>query len=172
MIHQGKRVIEPKSIPFPETMEKAVAPEPIGWKTFLWSIYQLGNAISGALVLPKELSSILKATTEAEAEKYSIDKRRTTIETFKLNRETLDEIKRYSKSNNVTVTQFLSAAILFLTDFIILDTQSEDYNFPTRNLRFLLSVGLRPYSSIKFNNQNNVDSENDWTGETVACAGK
>jgi hypothetical protein len=89
-----------------------------------------------------------------------------------LNRETLDEIKRYSKSNNVTVTQFLSAAILFLTDFIILDTQSEDYNFPTRNFRFLLSVGLRPYSSIKFNNQNNVDSENDWTGETVACAGK
>ena len=136
MIHQGKRVIEPKSIPFPDTMEKAVAPEPIGWKTLQWSIYQLGNAISGALVLPKELSSILKAatsTTKVGTEKYSIDKRRTTIETFKLNREILDKIKLYSKSNNVTVTQFLSAAIIFLTDFIILDTQSEDYKFPTRN---------------------------------------
>jgi len=83
----------------------------------------------------------------------------------------MNKLKALCKSQDVTITQFLSALIIFLTDFAINgDEATVAETAGLRKLRFLLSVGLRPFGSPKFYVDNSDNK--DWTGKTVACAGR
>ena len=45
---------------FPRSIEKAISPDPPGWKTALWSAFQLQNSAVGADVLPAKIGRIRK----------------------------------------------------------------------------------------------------------------
>ena len=45
---------------FPKSIEKAISPDPPGWKTALWSTFQLLNSAAGADVLPVKIGRIRK----------------------------------------------------------------------------------------------------------------
>ena len=97
--------------------------------------------------------------------KYKLESRKTKVELFQISGEKLMRIRKLCKENVITVTQFFSALLLYVTDAIILGEKAaiEDGNTFNRKLRFLLSVGLRPFGAY--------NSSDDWTGGTVACAG-
>ena len=45
---------------FPMRIEKAISPDPPGWKTALWSAFQLQNSAAGADILPVNIGRIRK----------------------------------------------------------------------------------------------------------------
>ena len=45
---------------FPRSIEKAISPDPPGWKTALWSAFQLQNSAAGADILPVKIGRIRK----------------------------------------------------------------------------------------------------------------
>jgi hypothetical protein len=167
---------------FPKCVEDAIAPEVPSWKTFKWSIFQLQNQAASAMILP----SILRIQ-----EKYlNPDNRSTFLEYFNLTKEETTALRLACRSNGVTITMALSAAILCLTSSFFqnnVDENGVQEALVTKKLRFLLSVGLRSYgmpdmtdtvpsviSSTSNDKEMTQDKKNsamgDWTGGTVACA--
>jgi hypothetical protein len=143
-------------------MEDAVSPETPSLKTFLWALFQLGNSAARAFTLPSKLASYPDGAVSLD--NFQKDRRRTIVETFSIPNEKVAKIKYLCKENKVTVTNFLAALIILLTDTLI---SSERV---ARPFRFLLSVGLRPLLSPKSNLGSNFNPA-DWTNGTVACAG-
>lgn len=133
----------------------------------------VGNSAAGALTLPervidetRNIPSDIKETREVLNTKYKLDNRKTKIELFQIEEAKLAKIRKLCKNNDITVTQFFSALMLYVTDAIILGEKAAETrsgNAVSRKLRFLLSVGLRPFGAN--------DAGDDWTGGTVACAG-
>ena len=95
--------------------------------------------------------------------KYKLENRRTKTELFEISEEKMTKIRTLCKSNDITVTQFFSALMLYVTDAIIINEKATGDNNLSRKLRFLLSVGLRPFGTDGISK--------DWTGGTIACAG-
>ena len=158
---------EVKSLQFPPSMEDAVSPELLSFKTFLWALFQLGNSASNALTVPKRVSKQLIDATSIE--NFQKENRRTIIETFNLPKDRLAKIKALCKVNEVTVTNFFAALMIFLTDKRIYSEVTLDNS--SRVFRFLLSVGLRPFASNNYILKSDAKVA-DYTGGTVACAGR
>jgi hypothetical protein len=179
------------SFSFPKCVEDAIAPELPSWKTFKWSIFQLQNQAAKAIILPSNVIKNLQSDPLANIEKYlNPDNRRTFLEYFDLTKEETTALRVACRSNGVTITMALSAAILCLTSSFFQNNVDENgvkEALATKKLRFLLSVGLRSYGmldmtdtipsviSSTFNDKKmNKDIKNsvldDWTGGTVACA--
>ena len=156
-------------IPFPPSVEAAVSPECPGVATLDWSLFQIGNSASGSLKVPERVTKdltridpVIRETQEFLNKKYSVDSRKTIVDYFQISEEKLKRIREICKSRNLTITHFLSAIMIFVTDQVILGHKSMDEKLD-RKLRLLLSVGLRTYGKGM--------GEKDWTRGTVACAG-
>lgn len=169
-----------QSLLFPEAIEDVIAPGIPGIRTVLWAIYQVFNIIAQPVMTPYRLRS----EQEMEKNKYNDcinpDKRSTICRYFKLSPTETKRIVTISKGKDVTITNLLSSAMLCLSEIIIKGI-SDESNDSGINLRFLLSVGLRPFANVvstkqiidKFqkNSARNVtDLSLDYTGGTVACA--
>ena len=154
------------ALPLPPNVESAICPGPPNPLTLLWSIYQLYNSLRMPTVVPRRINEGLKS----EADKYSNyadpDLRETICEVMMLSEEATARLRQRSKEEGVTVTNTLAAAMLVINAMLVLETDDPSSATPTEDvtLRFLLSVGLRPYG---------VESSDveDWSKGTVACAG-
>jgi hypothetical protein len=151
--------------PFPVSMEEAVGPGLPGVKTIQWGLFQLKNLVSFPVQFPPELKALKNEPSYCDP-----NQRRTIVETFSLDSSQLKRLVQKSKERGLTVTNTLSAAMLLCTSAIVKGGKS------VNNLRFLLSVGLRPYGEV--DNMNEVlslgdggISKNDFSFGTVACAG-
>lgn len=175
------------SLPFPKSVEDAIAPEFLSLSTLKWSLFQLRNQLMNADMLP----TIIKKNPQIYSEKYANpDNRSTFLEYFTLTKDETKALRIACRAHGVTITNALSAAILSLTSSFY---QNDDQNMDikTKKLRFLLSVGLRPFGAT--NPRNEVPSvlttipvndekiksgrvsplqigSEDWTQGTVACA--
>ena len=161
------------SYPFPKSVEDAVAPAFLSWKTLKWAVFQLVNQAANADVLPQKVLQNYKSDPVKYAKEYANpDNRRTFVEYFTLSREETAALRIVCRSNKVTITNALSACILGLTSEFFQDGFSGTSNtgLKDKDLRFLLSVGLRPFGV-----KNDLDKDRkhmmpDWTQGTVACA--
>ena len=137
---------------------------------FSFSNDAVGNSAAGALTLPerviaetRNIPTDIKYTRAVMNRKYKLENRQTKTEVFQITEEKLVKIRKLCKDNGVSVTQLFSALMLYVTDSVILQERTAiNGNTFNRKLRFLLSVGLRPFGA---------DKSEDWTGGTVACAG-
>lgn len=155
---------EPYELKFPPSIETAVGfnalPSP---NTILWSLYQLSNSIQSPVVVPFNILHQMK--TDMIFRNYVMNPvKRATISTkLSLSPIITKRIITKCKEKNCTVTQFLSAVMLYLTSSLV--NQGSDGDVSTK-LRFLLSVGLRKFKALEFKSENPLD----WTNGTVSSA--
>lgn len=166
---------EVKSLPFPPSMEDAVSPEFLSFKTILWALFQLGNSASNALTVPKRISKQIIDTTSIK--KFQKENRQTIVEVFNIPKDKLAKIKALCKINKVTVTNFFAALMIFLTEKRVYSEVTPDKS--PRTYRFLLSVGLRSFASKTYIMKSDAKGADynggavaDYTGGTVASAGR
>ena len=162
-----------KSYPFPKSVEDAVAPAFLSWKTLKWAVFQLANQAANADVLPQKVLQNYKSDPVKYTEVYANpDNRRTFLEYFTLSREETAALRVVCRSNKVTITNALSACILSLTSEFFQSGFSGTGNTDLKNkdLRFLLSVGLRPFGVKNHLDNDRKNMMPDWTQGTVACA--
>ncbi len=152
--------------PFPPSIEDAISPELPGLNTLKWSLFQLGNSASGAKQIPNNVIDLKDSSPDMYKKYKDPESRRTIIQTFDLDPEQLTTLRTACKERGLTVTHALAAAMLFVTERVIHDESDNDIgsNNSKRSsvLRFLLSVGLRPFG---------LKGVSDFTDGTVACAG-
>jgi hypothetical protein len=147
---------------FPPSIEQAIAPEFPGMNTLLWGLFQISNLAARPIQIPNFVYQRMIDGECSSDTYYDPDKRRTILDYFILNKDKLGGLRRSCKANSVTITQALAAAMLCTTA----ETVVKDVNNQQKiNLRFLLSVGLRPYG------QSESGNHHDFTNGTVACAG-
>ena len=194
-IDQGKQAPPVESLPFPASVEEAVAPGAPTGNTIRWALFQLFNAIRGPVMIPLQVTANLKADPARYAAYANPDTRRTFIEPFTLPNTVAIALRAACNARNNTVTSILAAAMLCTTAAAIQRSDS-DSNLPgadkapnpnpnpTRDmlLRFLLSVDLRPYgavaaaaatataTSVGAGQRKGLQGRGDWAGGTVACA--
>ena len=185
---------------FPKSIEQAIGGAgKASLKTMFWAAYQLANSLQQPVVLPKKLLHTLRSSRSNPSpplsELLNPSNRRTIIETFQWRSEDLLAIRNECKSRKMTITHIL-AAFMLCASAVFVNGESggggEDgangqplegtggkgqvaYSEPVDTLRFLLSVGLRPYGD-RTTEQAGVSggkspSSSDFTGGTVACAG-
>lgn len=163
-----------KTYAFPKSVEDAIAPDNISLNTLKWSIFQLINQAANTDMLPAKIIQNYKKDPEKYKDVYTNpDKRRTFLEYLNLSREETAALRVMCRTQGVTITNALSAAILILTSTFFQNGFSKDgavLSLKEKNLRFLLSVGLRPFGAkgSEANGRNNAVT--DWTEGTVACA--
>lgn len=138
---------------FPPSIESAVATG-LSPRTVKWALFQLKNSMSGALVLPPSLAT--SSTTTADM--TDPDKRTTIVRLLTVSASTMAKLKG---ALGVTVTHALAAAVSAVTARYLTPSSAEE-----TKVRFLLSVGLRPFAS----KSSASGVEDDFTGSTVACA--
>lgn len=153
--------VTPKtSLDFPASIEEAVSPEAPGLNTLIWGAFQLGNLLAGPVQLP--------FTVKARAgESYfrNPEGRTTVLRTFTLRQPEVAALRTACRSRKLTLTHALAAAMLYATSMAVTDAGSGPLpSMDVIKLRFLLSVGLRPFGQGE-------GSGSDFTGGTVACAG-
>lgn len=157
---------EPVSLPLPPNVEKAICPGPPNLLTLLWSLYQMYNSIRMPKVVPRRIEEGLKTHPESFLRYTDPDQRRTICELVTLSEEATARLRRRSKEEGVTVTSALTAAMLVINSLLLQENSNSKFStsLDDMTLRFLLSVGLRPFG---------VQSKNsdDWSGGSVACAG-
>ena len=144
-----------KPLPFPASVESAVAPQFPSMSTVTWALYQLCNALRMPAMIPRRVSQLCKDSPELRQSFRTPELRSTFIEPFILSQEVSNSLRQRCKARGVTVTSILSAAMLALTSTTI-DPSRENIL-----LRFLLSVDLRPFGA---------NGQDDWAQGTVACA--
>lgn len=170
----------------PPSMEEAVCPEFFpNLKTLLWAFYQLHNSLQGPTVLPQWLTSKISQNKDIAFNKMIAEpaNRRTIIETLSLNGTALNTIRNLCKQRGLTITHFLSAAVLTISSVLIqlpeeAQEEGRDTNmssFQQLDLRLLVAIGLRNFASPNYNPRhahagNAEDIGNDWTNGSVACA--
>jgi hypothetical protein len=117
-------------------------------------------------MVPKRISDGLYSNLDRFKSYANPDYRSTICETITLDAAATDNLKLKSKARGVTVTSTLASAVLIICSVLL--QESEDTTVVAvvddKLLRFLLSVGLRPYGT-------KPDDGDDWTKGTVACAG-
>ena len=156
---------------FPPSVELAICPGVPNPLTLLWSMYQLFNSLCFASTVPKQLRQRIKRNPEMYKRFTDPDQRSTFCEFISLNSNQTSHMVQRSKEKGVSVTHTVSAAVLIATALLLQQNTEEQEGKEGRaidlddlTLRFLLSVGLRPYGVGKTDGL-------DWTGGTVACAG-
>jgi len=153
---------------FPPSIEEAIATGLPNLATLGWTLIQLFNSLNFPQMLPFRLDQI-KRTNINEYETYgNPEKRSTFLKFICMSPEETNALQQVCKDRGVKVTYVLSAAMLLVTSAFIQESVGSDALQDLR-LRFLLSVGLRPYASSYYKTLNNVKS-NDFTNGTVACA--
>jgi hypothetical protein len=161
------------SYPFPKSVEDAVAPDFLSWKTVKWAVFQLANQAANADVLPQKVIQDYKRDPVKYAEVYvNPENRRTFLEYFTLSREETAALRIVCRANQVTITNALSACILSLTSEFFQNgfSDTENTDLKKKDLRFLLSVGLRPFGANDHLDKDRKNMMPDWTQGTVACA--
>lgn len=143
---------EETSLPLPPSVEEAVsnhlAFRGLSWRTLLWAGYQLFNLLSRPRLIP----------THFPLERVRDPAQRFTFcRFFDLSTEEMQGLHKAAKARGLSLTHLLSAAVLVATQSLV---TASDKDFSPTLLRFLLSVGLRPYGM----------NRQDFTGGTVACA--
>lgn len=166
---------------FPLNIEKVISPELPNLKTLQWTLFQTFNSLSLPAMIPDVAVAKYKKDPVKNSAYASPDNRRTFYKLFTLSPEICNKLKEISKVYSaktgvkITITNILSAAMLCLSNVIIQKNENLDSeghfiveNARNVNLRFLLSVGLRPFGKV---NQNKNELKNDFTGGDVACTG-
>eukprot|EP01041_Mallomonas_annulata_P009435 gene9435-19597_t len=166
--HRAGNYSMPESLPFPTNMETAVARDPPGIGTALWALFQLGNLVAGASVIPHRLASGLRIAPEKFASHINPDKRRTICEYVNLSVEEMNFLRKRCREEGVTVSHLLAAVMSCATAKYI---ECEAKSSMVEKVRFLLSVGLRPFGVDNVLPGGQRDPTSDWSGGTVACAG-
>eukprot|EP01038_Epipyxis_sp_PR26KG_P010295 gene10295-13840_t len=163
-IDRSNASINNKPLKFPDSIETVVAPEWLGIRTMLWAVYQICNSLSFAAMKPKIIKNINNSIANP-------NKRKTFCKFFKLSTDDTKQLIKLSKLNKVTVTNVLSAAMLLITNLAIQnDVSPNQSNYEDIKLRFLLSVGLRPFASPNYIDQYST-VKSDFTDGSVACTG-
>jgi hypothetical protein len=166
-----------QSKPFPPCIEEAIATGLPNLSTLLWALLQLYNSLCMPVMLPSKVA-ILKKSNSGEYSKYVDPNQRSTfVRLVTISSEETVALVAMCRQRGVKVTYVLSAAMLLATSAYI---QGDGHHLPPRDLtlRFLLSVGLRPYASEEYkesyanknNNNDNNNNDDDFTNGTVACA--
>ena len=182
------------SLPFPKCVEHAIAPDFLSMDTLKWGLFQLGNQVMNADMLPTNIIENYRSNPERYSGEYvNPDMRSTFLEYLILTNDEVNTLRLACRAHGVTISNVLSAAVLSLTSFFF---QKNDKGTPmkSKKLRFLLSVGLRPFGTSNPNeeilsvldtsllNSDGKDNSyigrrspprsgsNDWTLGTVACA--
>lgn len=150
MLRYPQKKLSPHS--FPPSIETAVATG-LSLRTVKWALFQLKNSLSGALVLPPSLTKAAALTDP--------DNRTTMVRLLTISASTVAKLKG---AMGVTVTHALAAAVSAITARYLTSSSSSPSTEEVK-VRFLLSVGLRPYSVSP-----SSSSKDDFTGGTVACA--
>ena len=179
------------TFPFPPSIEQAVAPGPPGWRMFCWSLFQVHNSLRFPAMLPRKLVAQFRADPVAHAACADPDQRRTMSRFIRLTAAETDRLKTLVAavnresgafgSDRLTITSLLSAAMLSVTNVLIQDLGPlspvpGSKSGSSLNLRFLLSVGLRPFGKSPIPTAATEAaapaalSGADFTGGTVACA--
>ena len=164
-------------MPFPASIEDAVAPGGPGLKTAQWSLYQLQNSAAGAAVLPARIVRLRQADPDTYTAAYvDPDARSTYCEFLRLTAGETEALRLACRAKGVTITNAASAAVLAVTAAAFQTAAANDgagaFAPPdaravrAQRLRFLLSVGLRPFGA----GGGDGGSKKDFTGGTVACA--
>ena len=183
--------------PFPPSIEQIVAPEPVNFRTIKWALYQLINGLRSPVVLPDHIKR--EAASEPEVYKTQYvdpSARHTYCKQFIINKNITNKLLLLCKTNSITITYCLSTLILILTSAATQDafysttttttptsttpTTPSSTNQQTRNLRFLLSVSLRPYQSPTSTSTwptpllseagSGQRLRSDWLRDTIGCA--
>ena len=189
-----KTIPEVSSLPFPKCVEDAIAPDFLSMDTLKWGLFQLSNQVKNADMLPASIIENYRSNPERYLEEYANpDMRSTFLEYLILTKDEIKSLRLACRAHGVTISNVLSAAILSLTSSLF---QENDKGMPmkSKKLRFLLSVGLRPFGisnpneeiqSVLGTSLVNSDKKensymgrrstlqsgsNDWTLGTVACA--
>ena len=170
-----------KTMAFPKSVEEAIAPESLSFTTLKWAIFQMLNQAVNADMLPMSVLKNMKENPAKYSEIYSNpDKRKTFLKYVSLSKEDTVALRAVCRANGVTITNALSAAVLYATSSYFQGVPVS--NGPAasgtesgaavkeKTLRFLLSVGLRPYGVNGRKTGSNAPPSPDWTGGTVACA--
>eukprot|EP01039_Chlorochromonas_danica_P006369 gene6369-7022_t len=148
---------ETTSLPLPPSVEEALSHHlplrGLSWRTLLWAGYQLFNLLSRPRVTPAKCGAPLERVRDP-AQRFTF------CRFVDLTAEEVRGLQRTAKARGLSLTHLLSAAVLVVTQSLV--TVASDKDFSPTLLRFLLSVGLRPYG---------VDRrQQDFTDGTVACA--
>ena len=170
-----------KTMAFPKSVEEAIAPEKLSFTTFKWAIFQMLNQAMNADMLPTNILRNMMENPAKYSEIYSNpDKRKTFLKHLSLSKEETASLRAVCRVHGVTITNALSAAVLYATSSFfqgvpvsntagVVGSES-GLAVKEKTLRFLLSVGLRPYGVSGRKTGSNAPPSPDWTGGTVACA--
>ena len=148
------------SLPFPPSVEEAVAPQPPSFRTLTWALFQLCNALRMPAMVPTRVLQSMARDPSLAATLKSPNERKTYVETFILSEDIATKLRNKCRLRGVTVTSLLSASMLAVTSAAISEGESTEEKRDSL-LRFLLSVDLRPFAAT---------SVPDWAFGTVACA--
>lgn len=177
---------------FPMSIEKAIGSEFPSINTLKWGIYQLKNQNTKHEILPEKIKIIqrniqknIREINEKNNEKnenkmYQNDidiytnpnERKTFLDFFRLNKEETRNLLLTCKKYNVTVTNVMSAVVLFLTslyfqestinDNIINHDKNDNYNNDGSNLN-----NITTNTNNKNNNNNDRNSKDDSSMKTI-----
>jgi hypothetical protein len=171
------REIMTKALPFPASIEEAIGPaKGVNLATLAWSLYQLYNMVSGPAMVPARVRSLYDSDPNSHANFADPDSRETFVEAFRIDSSSTQRLRANCRKEGVTVTHALAAAMLALTSetiegrFLNSNKVAKLEKPEDQTLRFLLSVGLRPFG-LESQWKDTVQSrKDDFTGGTVACA--
>ena len=178
--------------PFPPSIEQIVAPEPVNFRTIKWALYQSINGLRSPVVLPDHIKRLAASELEVYKTQY-VDPsvRHTYCKQFIINKNIMSKLLVLCKTYNITITYCLSTLILILTSATTQDafysattspttSTASSTNLHTRNLRFLLSVSLRPYQSptststwptpLQVPEAGSGRLRSDWLRDSIGCA--
>lgn len=166
-----------ESLNFPLSIEEGISLSSLTpqTKTFEWIAHQVFNSVRSPIMVPNAIRRLDK--NEAFA-RYNIEKRRTIIRLFSIPKTVMNSLQEYLRKlsedsrQKPTITHLLSAVMIYCTNIAIkhfgeVRRDENDYGDGNSLLRFLLSVGLRPYSKLQKNTKGPIS---DFTWGGVACA--
>lgn len=154
---------------FPPSIEEAIAPGLPNLLTLLWSLLQLYNSLTFPAMLPFRLDPVKRENVNEYNSYGDPNKRTTFLKVINISPEETKALVDICRERGVKVTYALSAAMLLATSAYIQEN-GNDSLLQDLKLRFLLSVGLRPYASKSYKESNAKNNDDDFTDGTVACA--
>lgn len=148
---------------FPPSIEDAIATGLPNFATIGWILIQLFNSLNFPKMLPFRLEKNFN-----ESEKYgNPDMRNTFLKFICISPEETNTLLQVCKDRGVKVTYLLSAVMLIVTSAYIQEN-TDNKLLQDLRLRFLLSVGLRPYASEYYKSLSPIKND-DFTNSTIAC---
>lgn len=159
----GQKAQENKVLSFPPSMEVALSTDISVAKLFRWALPQIfSSPLKEASYVPSRLAQNYKEDPAKYAHFKDPSKRLCMIECLRLSKEETSALVRVCRSNDVTVTSALCAAMLsiaslFLQNGIVDGDKREELR--TQNMKVLLPVCSRKYGlPYGTRHQDSVDS--------------